>query len=265
MHDAVRVFPRRGGKPTAHAAEGSTDARIAELAARQHGTVARRQLIARGLSSKEIERRIACGRLHPLHRGVYAVGHKARSGLGRWIAAVLAAGAGAVISHRSAGALWAIAPSSRPRTEITVPGHRRAPAGVEVRQSRLAPDERAVCDGIPVTTVARTLLAPAQPADPGHALRRRGPLRRLPARARPSAGAANLWVDGHEVDCCWADRRVIVELDGHAFHHHPAAFHRDRARQRRLTARGWRVVSVAWRDLTHEPGGLHAELAEVLA
>src|SRR5215203_5191564 len=108
MHDAVRVFPCPGGKSTAHPAEASKDARIAELAARQHGTVARRQLIALGLSSKEIERRIAYGRLHPVHRGVYAVGHKALSGLGRWMAPVLAAGDGAVLSHRSARALWVI-------------------------------------------------------------------------------------------------------------------------------------------------------------
>ncbi|MBW8060531.1 MAG: type IV toxin-antitoxin system AbiEi family antitoxin domain-containing protein [Solirubrobacterales bacterium] len=80
----------------------------AALATRQHGVVARRQLLAAGLGSRAIEGRIDAGRLHKLHRGVYAVGHERLSQRGFWMAAALAAGESAVLSHRSAAALWGL-------------------------------------------------------------------------------------------------------------------------------------------------------------
>src|SRR4051794_36849988 len=82
------------------------DAAIAALADRQHGVVERTQLAKLGLARGAIEWRVQRKRLHPLHRGVYSVGHRVLSGRGRWMAAVLSAGPGAVLSHRSAAALW---------------------------------------------------------------------------------------------------------------------------------------------------------------
>ena len=78
---------------------------VAALAARQAGVVARRQLAALGLSPRAIARRVYAGRLHLLHRGVYAVGHRRISRDGRWLAAVIAAGSSALLSHRSAAEL----------------------------------------------------------------------------------------------------------------------------------------------------------------
>lgn len=102
-----------------------------ELAGRQHGVVARRQLLALGFNAREIEHRVARGRLHPVIRGVYAVGWPRLTRKRRWMAAVLACGEGAVLSHRSAAALWEIGieggvveVSVRRRAELKRPGLR---------------------------------------------------------------------------------------------------------------------------------------------
>jgi len=84
----------------------TVDARVASIAARQHGVITLRQLEAVGLDRRAVSARTKRGRLHRLHRGVYAVGHCAPSWHGRWMAAVLACGEGAVLSHHSAAALW---------------------------------------------------------------------------------------------------------------------------------------------------------------
>ena len=82
------------------------DALIARLADGQHGVVARRQLLEIGVTPKAIRVRFERERLHPLYPGVYAVGHRGLTQRGRWMAAVLAVGDGAALSHRSAAALW---------------------------------------------------------------------------------------------------------------------------------------------------------------
>src|SRR5690349_20782436 len=79
-----------------------------ELVERQHGVVARRQLLALGYSPKGIRHRVSSGRLHVIHRGVYSVGRRSVSPYGRWMAAVLACGPKAVLSHSSAAAIWQI-------------------------------------------------------------------------------------------------------------------------------------------------------------
>ena len=137
---------------------GHPDRVVAELAAKQYGVVARRQLLAAGVASSRIGRQQAAGRLLPLYRGVYAVGHDRLTCDGHWLAAVLAAGPGAVLSHREAAALHGLRPSSRPTVDVTVPAQRRVP-GVQVhRVERLDPDDTTTVAGIPVTTVARTLV-----------------------------------------------------------------------------------------------------------
>jgi very-short-patch-repair endonuclease len=84
----------------------TAEAAVARIAARQHGVVTRRQLEACGLGSKAITIRVRKGQLHRVHHGVYAVGHPALSHRGRFMAAVLACGKGAVVSHSSAAVLW---------------------------------------------------------------------------------------------------------------------------------------------------------------
>jgi predicted transcriptional regulator of viral defense system len=133
------------------------EAALAELAGRQHGVVAREQLRGLGLSLDAIDRRVQGGRLHVLHRGVYAVGHRAVTRDGHRLAAVLAGGRGAVLSHRSAAALWGIRETARRDVEITAPRECRRP-GIDGHHIRLAPDEVTVHHNIPVTTPARTLL-----------------------------------------------------------------------------------------------------------
>jgi very-short-patch-repair endonuclease len=150
------------------------DARIAELAERQHGVVARRQLEALGVGREAIELRLRAGRLLRLHRGVYAVGRRTHSQEERWMAAVLACGRGAVLSHRSAAALWGIRGRSHRAIEVTTPRKSRSRDGVHRHFAVLPADEVMVERGIPVTTVPRTIfdLAAVAPADTvEHALR----------------------------------------------------------------------------------------------
>jgi hypothetical protein len=102
----------------------AVDELISELAGRQHGVAGRAQLLAAGVGSDAIKHRVQTGRLHPLYRGVYAVGHQVLSQRGRWMAATLATDG--ILSHRSAAALWGIRPSSG-RIEVTTPRTRRPP------------------------------------------------------------------------------------------------------------------------------------------
>jgi very-short-patch-repair endonuclease len=134
------------------------DALIAELAGRQHGVVARWQLEDAGVSRRSIEHRLHCRRLHSLHRGVYAVGHRVVSQRGRWMAAVLAAGRGAVLSHRSAAALWRMRPHSGGRIDVSAAHNLARRPGLQPHRLPLPSDEVTIHDGIPVTTVPRTLL-----------------------------------------------------------------------------------------------------------
>jgi very-short-patch-repair endonuclease len=129
--------------------------------------VARRQLQELGLKKDAIQHRIASGRLHPLHVGVYAVGHRLVSREGRWMAAVLASGPGAVLSHWSAAALWMIRPNSRSIIDLTTPQKSRSWKGIRRHHSPLPADEVTIHEGIPVTSVPRTIfdLAATEPED----------------------------------------------------------------------------------------------------
>jgi predicted transcriptional regulator of viral defense system len=145
------------------------DTLIAELARRQHGVVEHDQLRALGLSDSAISWRVGRGRLHRLYRGVYAVGHTRLSAEGRRLAAVLACGTGAVLSHQTAAAQWGIRPSSSPVIHVTVPttNGRRRP-GIRVHRTRsLLPTDATRHDGIPITTVGRTLLDLTSSLDAG--------------------------------------------------------------------------------------------------
>src|SRR3954453_20787193 len=101
------------------------DAAIATLATRQHGVISREQLEGIGLTRHEIGDRIRAKRLHPLHRGVYAVGHRKVSREGRYLAAVLASGEGAVLSHCSAADLWELRATKEREIDVIARTHRR--------------------------------------------------------------------------------------------------------------------------------------------
>ena len=133
---------------------------LAGLAARQHGLVTGAQARAAGLSQRAVHRRVARRLLVPVHRGVYRHAAVAESRWTELLAAVLAGGVGAVASHRSAGRLWALRSVPRWRPEVTVPRASRPTAGAIVvhRTDRLEPEDVATTHGIPVTSVARTLL-----------------------------------------------------------------------------------------------------------
>jgi very-short-patch-repair endonuclease len=135
-----------------------TDRVISELAERQHGIVGRRQLIDLGVGRGAIEGRLARGQLHRVHQGAYAVGHRMVSRQGRWMAAVLSGGSGAVLSHRSAGQLWQVLPQFEIWPELTRARKFSPRTGIRGHHSPLPPDEVAVVVQIPVTSVARTLL-----------------------------------------------------------------------------------------------------------
>jgi hypothetical protein len=133
---------------------------LADLASRQWGVAAHYQLVELGFSVHEIQYRLACGRLHQVHLGVYAVGHARLTRHGRWMAAVLAYGPTAVLSHRSAAALWGIHPSSGSLIDVTADRYTRNPRpGLRLhRPRRLDPADVTMLDSIPVTTIARTLM-----------------------------------------------------------------------------------------------------------
>jgi predicted transcriptional regulator of viral defense system len=263
------------------------DRELAALAGRQHGVVSRRQLLEIGFARAAIQRRLQSGRLHRLHRGVYAVGHPVVGAHGQWLAAVLACGPGAVLSHRSAGALWELRPSSAARIDVTVPRGSgcRSTAAIVVHRPRDAV-ATTVRDAITVTTPMQTLAdlarilprrAVERAAEAAEALRlfdaRELPprlLKRLDLVATTTRSPledafldlcerhgiprplVNTRVEGMEVDFCWPDVRLIVETDGHRHHGTRAAFERDRARDAALTAAGWRPVRVTHRQMRDE-------------
>jgi Protein of unknown function (DUF559) len=129
---------------------------VAWLAGRQHGVVARWQVLGLGMSEQMVKSRVRRGALHRLHLGVYAYGHRAVTVESRWMAAVLAFGPDAVLSHRSAGQLWGLVPRSSFASEVTRPGRVRRPHLV-AHQATLLGDEVVWVRGIPVTSVPRTM------------------------------------------------------------------------------------------------------------
>src|SRR5215218_3590123 len=127
---------------------------------RQHGVVSLTQLRTLGLSKSAVSKRAATGRLHRIHRGVYAVGHPRLTASGHRMAAVLACGAHAALSHRSAGAHRGFRPDNRAVADVSLPRRTaRSRPGIHVHVSAtLTRDDVDVHDGIPCTSVARTLV-----------------------------------------------------------------------------------------------------------
>jgi very-short-patch-repair endonuclease len=148
---------------SAHRRGSSVEGRLGALAAAQHGCVSLEQMLALGLSERAVHQRVTAGRLHRVHQRVYSLEPELRDTRARFMAAVLACGPGAILSHRSAGELWGIL---EPRDDEDAPIHvfapnrrGRSPAGIAAHRNRsLASGDRTVLHGIRCTTVSRTLL-----------------------------------------------------------------------------------------------------------
>jgi hypothetical protein len=156
--DRRRFTPLLCGHIHVRRAEDTDDEAIAWLARRQHGIVARRQLVDLGLSRRAIEHRLAAGRLRRIHAGVYAVGHEALPYTARVAAAVLSVGPDAAASHLTAAALWGLCEPPTGTIATTATESRRPRSGIRIHRAQLPPSELDLVDGISVTSVPRTLL-----------------------------------------------------------------------------------------------------------
>jgi hypothetical protein len=251
---------------------------ITRLATEQHGMITRRQLINAGFASNTIGQWIKTGRLIRVHHGVYALGHLPPSPHAKAMAAVLACGPRAVLSHRSAASLWGLIRHHGP-VEVTAPTKHTRP-GVIVHRSPLTDADTTTHYGIPTTTAARTLRDLAHILDPAALTRAVNDARLrhllndgdLPATLTPGHAPTrsvfedaflsfcerhhlprpevNAIVAGHEVDMLWRPHRLIAELDGRAYH---ADFEHDRDKDADLLTAGHRVIRVTWKRLTHHP------------
>ena len=284
--------------------KSAKDATIAALAEAQHGVASRAQLLVMGLTNEDVDRRIRAKRLHRLSQGVFAVGHRVLTIEGRWMAAVLAGGTDAVLSHASAAAAWELRLVGSGAIHVTIPSDsgRKRRAGIRMHRSgTLTPHDTTVHRGIPITTPLRTLIdiattlkgRPLEQAldraeqlhlvdftDLQHA---RSPslqavLSHYTAGTTPTRSQleerflqlcdnhglprpeTNTRINGIEVDFVWRDARLIVEVDGYAFHRSPAAFERDRERDVILTVAGWRVMRFTHAQITRRPAWVAAAI-----
>lgn len=258
------------------------DRAIARLAAVQHGVVSLIQLADAGLGPNGVTKRVRAGRLHRVQRGVYAVGYASLTKEGRWLAAVLACGEGAVLSHRSAAALWGIRPQSTGPIEVTVPtaNGRRTRDGLRLHRSRtLTAASVTMEDGIPVTTPARTIadLRPELKPDHLRAALRRAEILRLDVGRQPEYAPdraksdlerdfmrlcrrhglpkpeVNESIGEYQVDFLWREQRLIVEIDSWKYHGTRTAFEDDRERDNDLRLAGYEVARFTDTQLSQEP------------
>ena len=132
---------------------------MVEFAGSHHFVLTYEQLLDVGLRPGAIKYRAHAGHLYRLYQGVYAVGRRSLTREGRWLAAVRACGDDALLSHRDGAALHGLRRTARPKIDVTAPRSRHAPNGITLHRPRcLDPRDRTVSDGIPVTSVPRTLL-----------------------------------------------------------------------------------------------------------
>jgi very-short-patch-repair endonuclease len=267
---------------------------LARLAGRQDGVVARAQLVALGIGPEAIKHRIRAGRLIVLHRGVYAVGHTALTDRARARAGLLAAGPGAVLSHRTAAALWQLVPSMPRCIDVTVTTRARRPRpDLRIHQTRRPPAIRSR-SGLRVTAPLRTLadlaaspdcdrlcsealvlklvtepeleaagLLTADVAPTRSEFERR--FRALVRQAGLPQPLVSHRIGRYTADFVWPHALVIVETDGWRTHRHRAAFEHDRGRDAELAALGYIVVRFTWRQVRDQPMRVAAQLAQVLS
>jgi putative AbiEi antitoxin of type IV toxin-antitoxin system len=269
---------------------GGISDKIAHAAERQHGHVTRRQLLGLGVGGGAITHRIAAGDLVVVHAGVYAIGYRRVEPVARAMAAVLACGAGAVLSHDSAAALWGLR-RWREIPEVTARGHRRRP-GIHTHRSRtLEADDVRVQLNVPTTSAARAIadiaarLSDKQLTRATQNARRAGHIKptdlhklllrcpRLgdlvdPAQNPTRSGLEdtlipwldkhglphpeiNAMINGHEVDALYEKEKVILELDSWEFHQDYPTWVSDRDRDGENLARGgYRTIRIIPERLT---------------
>jgi very-short-patch-repair endonuclease len=267
---------------------------IARIARRQHGVVSYSQLRAAGMSQPVISKRTKAGRLHRLHRGVYAVGHTKLTFEGRCLAAVLACGDGAVVSHRSGAALWGmLKPHSGPiHVSVSGDGGRRKRPGIAIHRSHsLSAAVTTRRNGIAITKPARTLrdLHRTSPRPVFQAAVRRALDLRLISNDELRADAdltrselerlflhlcrrhrlpqpeVNVRLGPYEVDFLWSAERMAIETDGFRHHGNRAAFEADRSRDAHLQGLGYRVLRFTYRQVRDEPRQVGAALRALFA
>lgn len=255
---------------------------IARLAANQHSVVSLKQLVALGLTSDSVRYRVRTGRFHPVHRGVYSVGHPKLTPEGGWMAAVLACGPNAVLSHRPAAALWRLLSPQPGVVDVTVPrrGGRKRRRGIRLhRSTTLTQQQSTRRANIPVTTPARTLLDLRRCVSPGILGRARRQAEvlgyrleeapdiepdltrselerkflRLCERSSLPSPEVNARVGDHVVDFLWRRAGLIVETDGYRYHRGRASFEHDRSRDAAFSAAGFEVLRFSWRQVVDDP------------
>ena len=180
-----------------------------------------------------IDARLHIGHLRGLHRGVYATGQGPLNLRSRWMAAVLACGDRAVLSHRSAACLWGLTRPRRGPIEVTNPQGSRGPTSIRLHRPRLEEDRFA--------EFCRKHLAD------------------LPAPV------TNISILDHEVDAYWPSHRLVIEMDSWEHHSHRAAFEHDRARDAAMQAAGYRVIRLTHRQLESEAPRISTQLHHLLS
>lgn len=268
-----------------------SDELLARIAARQHGVVTLGQLLGVGIRESAVARRVRAGRLHRIHRGVYAVGHRGISREGRWMAAVLACGEGAVLSHRSAAVLWGLLRPMDGPTDVSVPvrGGRAKRRSIRLhRCASLKPISVVERDRIPVTTPARTIddlrgtvpprwvrRAIRQAEMQGYRLgpnvqtdRTRSDLERdfleLCHHHGLPVPEVNVQIGRWIVDFLWRAARVAVETDSFRWHRGSVAFEDDHARDLDLRRRGFDTRRFSEWQIRNERAQVAADLRDAL-
>jgi hypothetical protein len=256
--------------------------------------LSRRELLACGLTKSGVDRRVEAGRLHRVHRSVYAVGHTGLTMRGRFLAAVKACGDGSVLSHVSAATMWELLPyDPRRAPDVLAPDKRRLP-GITVHRTR-NPPPTVRYDRIPVTTPERTLIdlssvlpfkplrravrealtrkriTPDQAAAivPGGDQPTRSPLEDAVLDLIEGAGLAKPQVNqplenGLVPDFRWPQHHLILEADGAAYHDDPLAREDDAQRQAQLEANGERVLRITYEQALNNPRQTIERLANAL-
>ena len=278
------------------------DLRLAAVARTQHGIVTTKQLLAAGLSTSAISKRVRSGRLHRLHQGIYAVGHLGIDERAHWMAAVLACGPDAVLSHGAAAVHWGLLRPLEGPVDVTVPTHggRERRKGIRLHRcatlgagfQTIGSQNRPIPlvtmrERIPVTTVPRTLVdirATLPPRLVRRAVRQaeflglgigeiksdrtRSELERYFLRLWRRAGLrqpeVNVPIGGMTVDFLWRQERLVVETDSYATHGGTVAFEDDRERDLRLRLLGYAVHHFSERQLEAEPGAVVEDVAAAL-
>ncbi len=280
---------------------GDKGSHIAKIAQRQHGHVTRAQLLALGLGSRTIGYAVARGDLFAVHAGVYAVRYRRVEPVARAMAAVLACGEGALLSHDSAAALWGMRrwPDI---PEVMCPRHVRRPGIDTHRSTTLEPADRRIELNVPTTSAARAIADIAnrlsdkqltratqnarrtghiKPTDLHRLLLRCPRLRPLvdPTQNPTRSGLEdtlipwltqhglpiprlNTHVNGYEVDALYPEHKVIVELDSWEYHHDHPTWLSDHERDAHHLSRGYPTVRITENRLTdHEADRLRRTLS----